>query len=342
MDAAAQAQDRAVLRARDLELGGKPARVVRGEEMLAPVLDPFDRALQAARRERDEKILGIEFAAHAEAAADIVLDHQDVGRRQAHLARQIFAVQERRLARAGDFQRAGSVVPFREKPARLEHDRAVALHLEFLAAPVGRGGKGRVGIAHDGAQPPHLVALRRGDDERRPRERLVAVDDGRKMLDVERHGARAVLGRGGALGDHHRDRLAHIAHLVLGDDGLQEMDEARDLQMLGADGDDRDVADIGSGEDGDDARKRQRRARVDAAYAAARDRAAHDHGMQGARGRDVIDIDAAPGEEAEILAPRNGAADEGVAAPFALDAVCHAGAMLRQSASVIPIGQELC
>ncbi len=56
--------------------------------MLAPVLDPFDRAPHEARGEGDEEILGIEFAAHAEAAADVVLDHQDFFLGQPDLARE--------------------------------------------------------------------------------------------------------------------------------------------------------------------------------------------------------------------------------------------------------------
>ena len=46
--------------------------------MLAAILDPFDRACQFAGSEGDQEILGIEFAAYAEAAADIDLDQVDV------------------------------------------------------------------------------------------------------------------------------------------------------------------------------------------------------------------------------------------------------------------------
>ena len=46
-------------------------------QVLAAVLDPFHRAAELARRERDQEILRIELAAHAEAAADVVLDHGD-------------------------------------------------------------------------------------------------------------------------------------------------------------------------------------------------------------------------------------------------------------------------
>ena len=63
VDVAAQAEDGAVARARDLELAVDLARVIGRHQMLAAILDPFDRAADMARRERDEEILGIELAA---------------------------------------------------------------------------------------------------------------------------------------------------------------------------------------------------------------------------------------------------------------------------------------
>ena len=50
------------------------ARVVRGHEVLGAILDPLHGAAEPLRRERDQDVLGIELAAHAEAAADVDLD----------------------------------------------------------------------------------------------------------------------------------------------------------------------------------------------------------------------------------------------------------------------------
>src|SRR5581483_9649043 len=72
---AAQAEDRAVASARDLQLAIDLARMVDGEQMLAPVLDPFHRAVDLARGKWNQKVLRIEFTAHAEAAADVEFDH---------------------------------------------------------------------------------------------------------------------------------------------------------------------------------------------------------------------------------------------------------------------------
>ena len=47
------------------------ARMIGGDEMLAPILDPFHRPAEAERRGADQDILGIELATDAKAAADM-------------------------------------------------------------------------------------------------------------------------------------------------------------------------------------------------------------------------------------------------------------------------------
>ena len=74
---AAQGKDRTVAVARDLQLAGGLAGMVGGEEMLSAVFDPLDRPAAETGGKRDEKVFGIEFAACAEAAADVILDHAD-------------------------------------------------------------------------------------------------------------------------------------------------------------------------------------------------------------------------------------------------------------------------
>src|SRR5579871_6239173 len=43
------------------------ARVIGSDQVLAPILEPFDRSPEAQARGADEEILGIELAANAEA-----------------------------------------------------------------------------------------------------------------------------------------------------------------------------------------------------------------------------------------------------------------------------------
>ena len=56
------------------------ARMIGGDQMLAPVLDPFHRPAEPQRGEADQHVLGIELAADAEAAADMAFEQMH-GRR---------------------------------------------------------------------------------------------------------------------------------------------------------------------------------------------------------------------------------------------------------------------
>ena len=49
------------------------ARMIGGDQMLAPVLDPFHRPAQAHGGDADQHVFRIELAADAEAAADMRL-----------------------------------------------------------------------------------------------------------------------------------------------------------------------------------------------------------------------------------------------------------------------------
>ena len=86
----------------DLELVHLPARVVRRDEVLGAVLDPLHGAAEAERGERDEHVLGVELAAHAEAAADVDLDEPHVAEREAEELCEHPAVEVLHLGRAVD------------------------------------------------------------------------------------------------------------------------------------------------------------------------------------------------------------------------------------------------
>ena len=47
------------------------ARMVGGDQVLAPVFDPFHRAFKSHGGDADQHVLGIELATDAEAAADV-------------------------------------------------------------------------------------------------------------------------------------------------------------------------------------------------------------------------------------------------------------------------------
>ena len=76
------------------------ARMIGGDEMLAPVLDPFHRPAQPHGGDADENVLGIDLAADAEASAHMRLVHVDGRRRQREHAREQVAVAVRHLGGA--------------------------------------------------------------------------------------------------------------------------------------------------------------------------------------------------------------------------------------------------
>ncbi len=184
-----------------------------------------------ACRERDQKILRIEFAARAEAATDVVLDHVDRVLGQADLLGENAPIEEQDLGGAENPQQAARRVPFGEQAARLHGEPEVALHLETLAPPIGRCPERRAGVAANGAEregdvarllpPPcsnsRLSPLRRGS----------AVGHRRQGLDIDRDRLERVLADRRAFGEHDRDRLAHIADLVGRDHRLLERLELR-------------------------------------------------------------------------------------------------------------------
>jgi hypothetical protein len=63
----ADAANRAIALQCDFDITLGFARVGDRHEMLAAVLDPFDRAAELFRHEGEEKIIGVEFAARSEA-----------------------------------------------------------------------------------------------------------------------------------------------------------------------------------------------------------------------------------------------------------------------------------
>ena len=283
VDVAAQADDRAVALAGDLEVASVLAGVVHRHQILAAVLDPLHRALDVARRERDEEILRIELAARAVAAADVVLDHLDL----LDSGRPICADRMRRL-KNGTFAAPEMVSwPFACVP--LGHD-AARLHGEAVVAAGARAARG-------GRKAPWRTPHRRRPcATRTPASGWCRASRTAGSCSAARRASRRpaagrrsrprwlqrVLADRDAGGQHHRDRLADIAHLVVGDHRLLERLELR--QRLQPHRDDRRAArHVGRGDDGVHARHLQRRGGVDRDEAAVRHGAAQDHGIEQAR-----------------------------------------------------------
>src|SRR5262249_44229448 len=111
---AAQRPDRAIRVAGDLKLAISIAGMIGGAEVLAAILDPFDGPAGEARRERNQKIFRVEFAARAEASAHVVFHHPDRAFGEPHLPRQYAPVEEGALGGAEHSEAAERAVPFRQ------------------------------------------------------------------------------------------------------------------------------------------------------------------------------------------------------------------------------------
>src|SRR5580704_16836391 len=69
---AAQRENSAVAGTGDLKITSRVAGMAQRHQILAPVLYPLHRTPNDPSRKWDQKVFGIEFAARAETAADIV------------------------------------------------------------------------------------------------------------------------------------------------------------------------------------------------------------------------------------------------------------------------------
>ncbi len=76
------------------------ARVIGRDHVLAAIFQPFHRTAKPQRRKQNQNIFRIDFAAHAETAADMSLVAMQRGRAAAEHARQQFPVAMRDLGGA--------------------------------------------------------------------------------------------------------------------------------------------------------------------------------------------------------------------------------------------------
>jgi hypothetical protein len=110
--------------------------VIGRQEMLAPVLDPFDGTIELARDRRDQEVLRVEFTANPEAAPRVRDLHDDGGFRKIEHGREHFSVEERDL---GDPEHGHALlvrIPLGGQAPRLHRNSGVALNGEALAPHV--------------------------------------------------------------------------------------------------------------------------------------------------------------------------------------------------------------
>ena len=145
----------------------------RGDEMLAPVLDPFQRSLQQLRRRGHRDILGIDAELGAEAAADIGRRHAQPVLVDAEIGAEILVEIVRLLGRGPDRDAVARRLVLRDDAARLDRMARAAMLQQLLAVDVlGRPERRvRVAIRHAvrGDDVRGKIAPRRARTRRAPR-----------------------------------------------------------------------------------------------------------------------------------------------------------------------------
>ena len=292
----ADGEDPAVVVVAHLDVVELLAPVGGGDEVLPAVLDPLDRALDAPRDAAQEDLLRVDLQLDPEAAAEVGGDHADAVLGQAERGLQVGLDPVGNLGGAVEREAAALLVGG-DDAAGLHRHAGVALGREALAQHVRGAGEGAGGVAVAVVQGVGEVGLE-VEDRGVGLQRALGVHHRgqRRVVDLqERH---QVLGVVAVLGHDHRDRLAHVAHLVPGQDRLQE----RQRGLLGVDADELGhVLEVGGGEHGHAARVGQQRRGVDAADLGVRVRAAHDGRVQHPVELDVGDVLAPAAQQPRVL-----------------------------------------
>ncbi len=275
------------------------ARVIGRHQMLAPVLDPFDRPAEPHRREADEKILRVELAADAEAAAGIAfLEHDGSGAAAEHAGERI-AVAVRHLRGAVQFDDVARRIMARQGAARFE--RHAAMPADRQVEPDNRVRCGECGIDLPifGAHDQRLCR----NSGREAARRRPGVEQWRQLLGLDHDQIGGVLGEVRIGREHGSDRLADIAQPVLRQQRLTI--RAQRLARRVAKIDRRQIGDVLARPDRRDAGRREGRGDIDVAQLGMGVRRAHDPHVQLVRKAQIADKLAAPRDERRVLKPRD-------------------------------------
>ena len=144
------------------------------------------------------------------------------------------------------------------------------------------------------------------------RKRRFEVDHRVERIGVEHDVGGGVLGQVAAVGHHHRDRLADVAHLAARERHLRARvkDEAVDRRRRHQQRSGPPVgAEVLGGEHGVHAGPAPRGRDVDAAQARMRERRAHEGDVEEAVRSDVVDEERPAGQQTRVLVARDGCAE---------------------------------
>ena len=284
-------------------------RMIGGDQMLAPVLDPLHRAAEPQRGKADQHVLGIKLAANAEAAADMALEQMHAGGIASQHAGDVVAIPVRHLGGAMKLQHVAGGVIARDRATGFERNAGMApdreIELDHGMRLAKRGADVPVGFFHDrrfGRAAVFEFPGRRG-----------GIEHDRQFVDRDGDEIGCVLRHIGISREHSGDRLADIAHALPGQDGLAIGCQAFDAGQ--AEIDRRDLRHVGRRPGRDHARQRQRGTRVDRHDPAVRLGRAHHPHMHHAGKGDVGREPAASRHQGPILETGHGSSDEGHVRP---------------------------
>ena len=190
--------------------------MIGGDQMFAPVLDPFNRSFEFQGGRANEHILGIHFAANAEAAADMALVELHLVRLAAKHERQPVAVPVRHLRGAMHFKDVvGFIVP-RNGTAGFHRHAAVPADFEIKRHDHLRRAKSCINVAgllfdHRGFGVMAFIERAK---------RSGGIENDRQRLDVDLDEIGRILGNIWIGSEDSRYRLPDITHVTLRQRGL--------------------------------------------------------------------------------------------------------------------------
>jgi hypothetical protein len=226
----AQAEEFMILIERQLGLGDDVAAMLVGEQHLAALAAPFDRAAELARRHQGQAMLDILPALGAEAATDIAGDDANLRFRDLeHIAGQHVANAMRVLHIGMQGEALVIRIVSADRTARLHILRMDAADDVFAlddmrGARESRVGRGLVAGLEDMAD---VVGVLVPDARRAGLHRVLGIDDRGQLLVIDLDQLGRVFRRGQTLGDHHRHRIADKAHLAAREARLRPRERRR-------------------------------------------------------------------------------------------------------------------
>ncbi len=286
--------------------------------MLAPVLDPFDRAPEQPGRRHHRDVLGIDAELRPEAAADVrggdaqpvVIEPDERGQRVEQIVRL--------LGRGPDRDGVVGAMEFGDDAAALDRMAGAAMLPQRLAHHVlcARERRRDVAVAHlvgsydvGGELPAHR--------RRAGLRGLPAIRDRRQRLVIDLHQGGRILGHIAIVREHDRDRLAHIGHLAVRErKGPQFVERRPRIRAAHHPPLRQHRLEIVEGEHRMDARQCARGGGRDLSDQRVRMRAANESRVQHAAHRHIVDEAAASAQQRFVLETQDSRSDQGGHASF--------------------------